>query len=190
MQLVVSKAVRTVPYPLLGENTLVLSDSLVLAKDENGALALMFRSSPFIVPLFPGSHSEDPGNISAYDRLQHVVSDTFRRHFSAVFTVYWTQCASLHMMCFLRLACSARIVTASWYLWRRHPRVRVTRSQQFDLVVQSWGHLPHTAPGCSAEDVPVSLEAQEGLRLWKARCAHSFLLYSRSIHVIDYQDGS
>ena len=45
MQLVVSKAVRTVPYPLLGENTLVLSDSLVLAKDENGDLALMFRSA-------------------------------------------------------------------------------------------------------------------------------------------------
>lgn len=41
-----SKAVRTVPYPLLGENTLVLSDSLVLAKDENGDLALMFRSAP------------------------------------------------------------------------------------------------------------------------------------------------
>ena len=31
------------PYPLLGENTLVLSDSMVLAKDEKGTLALMFR---------------------------------------------------------------------------------------------------------------------------------------------------
>lgn len=39
----VGKSLRTVPYPLLGENTLVLSDSMVLAKDENGQLALMFR---------------------------------------------------------------------------------------------------------------------------------------------------
>ena len=43
LQLVVTKAIRTVPYPLLGENTLVLSDSMVLAKDEKGQLALMFR---------------------------------------------------------------------------------------------------------------------------------------------------
>lgn len=43
MQLVVSRAIRTVPYPLLGENTLVLSDSMILAKDEKGDLALMFR---------------------------------------------------------------------------------------------------------------------------------------------------
>lgn len=45
VQLVVSRAIRTVPYPLLGENTLVLSDSMVLAKDEKGTLALMFRSA-------------------------------------------------------------------------------------------------------------------------------------------------
>lgn len=45
MQLVVSRAIQTVPYPLLGENTLVLSDSMVLAKDEKGNLALMFRSA-------------------------------------------------------------------------------------------------------------------------------------------------
>ncbi len=44
MQLVVSRAIRTVPYPLLGENTLVLSDSMVFAKDEKGNPALMFRS--------------------------------------------------------------------------------------------------------------------------------------------------
>ena len=43
MQLVVSRAIQTVPYPLLGENTLVLSDSMVLARDEKGDLALMFR---------------------------------------------------------------------------------------------------------------------------------------------------
>ena len=45
LQLVVSRAIQTVPYPLLGENTLVLSDSMVLAKDEKGNLALMFRSA-------------------------------------------------------------------------------------------------------------------------------------------------
>lgn len=42
-QVVVSKAVQTVPYPLLGENTLVISDSMVLSRDENNNLALMFR---------------------------------------------------------------------------------------------------------------------------------------------------
>lgn len=41
--LVVSKSLRTVPYPLLGENTMVLSDSMILAPDEQGRLALMFR---------------------------------------------------------------------------------------------------------------------------------------------------
>lgn len=41
-QLVVSRSKRTVPYPILGENTLVLSDSMVLTEDA-GELALMFR---------------------------------------------------------------------------------------------------------------------------------------------------
>jgi hypothetical protein len=36
-------AIRTVPYPLLASNTLVLSDVMVLSKDEKGDLALMFR---------------------------------------------------------------------------------------------------------------------------------------------------
>ena len=49
VQLVVSRAIRTVPYPLLGENTLVLSDSMVLAKDEKGTLALMFRSAVLLL---------------------------------------------------------------------------------------------------------------------------------------------
>ena len=40
---VVSKSLRTVPYPLLGENTLVLSDNMIVAPDEKGRLALMFR---------------------------------------------------------------------------------------------------------------------------------------------------
>ncbi|KAK9805912.1 hypothetical protein WJX73_004138 [Symbiochloris irregularis] len=40
---VVTKSLRTVPYPLLGENTLVVSDCLILAPDERGRLALMFR---------------------------------------------------------------------------------------------------------------------------------------------------
>lgn len=43
-RLVGAKALRTVPYPLLGENTLCISDSLVLASDEKGNLALLFRS--------------------------------------------------------------------------------------------------------------------------------------------------
>jgi hypothetical protein len=42
-KMVVGKALRCVPYPLLGENTLVLSDSMTLAPDENGKLSLMFR---------------------------------------------------------------------------------------------------------------------------------------------------
>lgn len=42
-RLVAAKALRTVPYPLLGENTLVISDSIVLAPDDNGQLALLVR---------------------------------------------------------------------------------------------------------------------------------------------------
>lgn len=42
-QLVVNRAKRTVPYPLLGENTLVLSDLLCVAPNEDGQLCLMAR---------------------------------------------------------------------------------------------------------------------------------------------------
>ena len=42
-QLVVNRAKRTVPYPLLGENTLVLSDVLCLAHDKRGRLCLTCR---------------------------------------------------------------------------------------------------------------------------------------------------
>ncbi len=42
-RLVAAKALRTVPYPLLGENTLVISDSIILAPDDTGRLALMVR---------------------------------------------------------------------------------------------------------------------------------------------------
>ena len=42
-RLVASKALRTVPYPLLGENTLCIADSMCLAPDEDGKLALLFR---------------------------------------------------------------------------------------------------------------------------------------------------
>ncbi|KAK9837394.1 hypothetical protein WJX84_010244 [Apatococcus fuscideae] len=42
-RLVVANALRTVPFPLLGENTLVLSDTMCLAPDENGHLSVMFR---------------------------------------------------------------------------------------------------------------------------------------------------
>lgn len=35
--------VTTVPYPLLGENTLVISDSLVLSPGENGKPQLQVR---------------------------------------------------------------------------------------------------------------------------------------------------
>ena len=44
---VVNRALRTVPYPLLGENTLCLSDSCILAPDDEGNMALMFRSRTF-----------------------------------------------------------------------------------------------------------------------------------------------
>lgn len=37
------RALRTVPYPLLGENTLVLSDSLCVAPNREGQLCLMAR---------------------------------------------------------------------------------------------------------------------------------------------------
>lgn len=48
---VVTKSLRTVPYPLLGENTLVVSDCLILAPDERGRLALMFRHATRMVHL-------------------------------------------------------------------------------------------------------------------------------------------
>lgn len=41
-QVVVSRSKRAVPYPILGENTFVLSESMVLTEDD-GELALMFR---------------------------------------------------------------------------------------------------------------------------------------------------
>lgn len=41
--LVVGRAKRTVPYPLLGENTLVLSDVLCVCPDELGRLCLFCR---------------------------------------------------------------------------------------------------------------------------------------------------
>lgn len=41
--LVVNRAKRTIPYPLLGENTLVLSDVLCVAPNEDGQLALYCR---------------------------------------------------------------------------------------------------------------------------------------------------
>ena len=42
-QLVVNRAKRTVPYPLLGENTLVLSDVMCVAPNEDGQLVLYAR---------------------------------------------------------------------------------------------------------------------------------------------------
>ena len=52
-RLVASKALRTVPYPLLGENTLCIADSMCLAPDENGKLALLFRHASRPNPLLP-----------------------------------------------------------------------------------------------------------------------------------------
>ena len=42
-QLVVSRSKKTVPYPLLGENTLVLSDNLCVCPNERGKLCLYCR---------------------------------------------------------------------------------------------------------------------------------------------------
>ena len=42
-QLVVSRSKKTVPYPLLGENTLVLSDNLCVGPNEHGKLCLFCR---------------------------------------------------------------------------------------------------------------------------------------------------
>lgn len=39
----VSRALKTVPYPLLGENTLVVSDSLCVSWTRGGALELVAR---------------------------------------------------------------------------------------------------------------------------------------------------
>ncbi|KDD76315.1 inward potassium channel rectifier, partial [Helicosporidium sp. ATCC 50920] len=44
-QLVVSRAKRTVPYPLLGDNTLALADSLVLYRGSDGGLRLAARAA-------------------------------------------------------------------------------------------------------------------------------------------------
>ena len=49
-RLVASKALRTVPYPLLGENTLCIADSMCLAPDEDGKLALLFRYAAVMRP--------------------------------------------------------------------------------------------------------------------------------------------
>ena len=43
---IVSAVPKCVPYPVLQENTLVLSNFLVVGK-RNGRLALMFRQAPF-----------------------------------------------------------------------------------------------------------------------------------------------
>lgn len=48
-QVVVSRSKRAVPYPILGENTFVLSESMVLTEDD-GQLALMFRVGDTCVP--------------------------------------------------------------------------------------------------------------------------------------------
>ncbi|KAK9916760.1 hypothetical protein WJX75_006642 [Coccomyxa subellipsoidea] len=53
-RLVAAKALRTVPYPLLGENTLVISDSIVLAPDDKGQLALIVR----VGDTYPNQHLE------------------------------------------------------------------------------------------------------------------------------------
>lgn len=64
--LVVSKSLRTVPYPLLGENTMVLSDSMILAPDEQGRLALMFRCAAACSPP-PGTESvSHPGGAAPF----------------------------------------------------------------------------------------------------------------------------
>lgn len=42
-RLVVNRAKRTVPYPLLGDNTLVLSDTMCVHEDDQGRLCLTVR---------------------------------------------------------------------------------------------------------------------------------------------------
>jgi len=51
---VVGRALRCVPYPLLGENTLCVSDSLVLGTDKDGAPALLVR----VGDTYPNQHLE------------------------------------------------------------------------------------------------------------------------------------
>ena len=41
--LIVNRAKRTVPYPILGENTMVLSDTLCVAPNDKGELCLTCR---------------------------------------------------------------------------------------------------------------------------------------------------
>ena len=51
---VVGRAARCVPYPLLGENTLCLSDSLCLSRTRGGQVALMVR----VGDTYPNQHLE------------------------------------------------------------------------------------------------------------------------------------
>ena len=51
---VVGRSLRCVPYPLLGENTLCVSDSLVLGTDREGAPALLVR----VGDTYPNQHLE------------------------------------------------------------------------------------------------------------------------------------
>ena len=51
---VVGRAARCVPYPLLGENTLCLSDSLCLSRTRAGRVALMVR----VGDTYPNQHLE------------------------------------------------------------------------------------------------------------------------------------
>ena len=51
---VVGRSARCVPYPLLGENTLCLSDSLCLSRTRSGQVALMVR----VGDTYPNQHLE------------------------------------------------------------------------------------------------------------------------------------
>ncbi|PSC68160.1 E set domain-containing [Micractinium conductrix] len=75
-QLVVNRAKRTVPYPLLGENTLVLSDVLCVAPNEEGTPCLMCRAAD----TYPNQMLEITVRMYLYRWTQSTDGPTFSQH--------------------------------------------------------------------------------------------------------------
>lgn len=96
--LVVNRAKRTVPYPLLGENTLVLSDVLCIAPNEDGLLCLYCR----VGDTYPNQMLEITAKMFLYrwraiDEMKNVAApegESFQqfslsvRHFSKFFETF------------------------------------------------------------------------------------------------------
>ncbi|KAL4447568.1 hypothetical protein ABPG75_004787 [Micractinium tetrahymenae] len=75
-QLVVNRAKRTVPYPLLGENTLVLSDVLCIAPNEHGVPSLICR----VADTYPNQMLEITGRMYLYRWSRAPGGPTYTQH--------------------------------------------------------------------------------------------------------------